>query len=252
MFLSKNKITVGRNPVFELLQNDTLTIDKILIAKQVYNSQPIQDIIKLAKTKNIPFQTVPIEKINSLTNTIHQGVIAFRSIIKYYDLQEIIDWVNNKGEVPLFIILEGITDVRNIGAIIRTAFCCGAQALIIPEKGIAPLQEEASKASAGTLEKIHICRSQSLIDTVQLLKLNGIQTVCSLVSTNRTFFDIDLKLPSAIIMGSEDKGVSHALSNMTDVQATIPLQQQFDSLNVSVATGMILYEVLRQRKIIKE
>ncbi|MBW7951987.1 MAG: 23S rRNA (guanosine(2251)-2'-O)-methyltransferase RlmB, partial [Chitinophagaceae bacterium] len=147
MFVSKKNIIAGRNPVVEALKQHQ-TLDKILISKNA-SGNVIQEIRTLAKENNVPVQYVPIEKINSLTNIQHQGIIAFKSAIRYQDLQQVIDFVVAKGETPLFIILDGITDVRNIGAIARTAVCCGAHAIIIPDKGVGALNEDAVKTSAG-------------------------------------------------------------------------------------------------------
>ncbi len=163
------------------------------------------------------------------------------------DLQQVIDHVVNNGELPLFIILDGITDVRNIGGIARTAVCCGAQAIIIPDKGVGALNEEAMKSSAGALEKIHICRVKSLMKAVDELHLNGINVLASETTAQKNLDEIDFKEPSAIVMGSEDKGVFPALMKICDERFKIPMKGNFESLNVSVATGMILYEVMRQR-----
>ncbi|BAV08211.1 23S rRNA (guanosine2251-2'-O)-methyltransferase [Filimonas lacunae] len=245
MFQSKKNIIAGRNPVTEALKAGQ-TIDKVLMFKNA-SGEAINEIRQLAKDNNVPVQYVPNEKLNSLTNVQHQGVVAFKSAIRYQDLQQVIDWVNEKGEVPLFLILDGVTDVRNIGAIARTALCCGAQAIIIPDKGVGALNEDAVKTSAGALELIQICRVNSLMKAVDELHLNGIKVFASEMTAKKRLFDLELKEPAAIVMGGEEKGVFPALMRICDEQFHIPMSNGFESLNVSVATGMILYEVMKQR-----
>jgi 23S rRNA (guanosine2251-2'-O)-methyltransferase len=245
MFQSKKNIIVGRNPVIEALQQQT-GIDKILLFKNA-SGDVINEIRKLAKEQNIPIQYVPNEKLNSLTNINHQGIIAYRSSVLYQDLQSVIDWVNNNSETILFLMLDGVTDVRNIGAIARSALCCGAQAIIIPDKGVAALNEDAVKSSAGALEHIHICRVNSLLKAVDDLHLNGIKIFTSEMQAKKKLYDLNLREPCCIIMGSEDKGVQSYLSKAADEHFSIPMKGEFDSLNVSVAAGIILYEAMKQR-----
>jgi len=221
-------------------------IDKILFQRNV-SGESIGEIRKLAKGNNIPIQQVPPEKLNSITRANHQGVIAFAAIVKYMDLQQSIDHVVGGGAVPLFIMLDGITDVRNIGAIARSAVCCGAQAIIIPDKGIAALNEEALKSSAGALEKIQICRVNSLLKAIDTLHLNGIKIFASEMSAETKVFELDFKEPCCIVMGSEDKGIQPYISKAVDQHFTIPMTGNFDSLNVSVAAGIILYEAMKKR-----
>jgi 23S rRNA (guanosine2251-2'-O)-methyltransferase len=152
-----------------------------------------------------------------------------------------------RGEAPLFMLLDGITDIRNIGAIARTAFCCGVHAIVIPEKGVGALNEDAILTSAGALEKISVCRVNSLMKAVDELHLNGIKVFASEMNASKKLFDIDLKEPCAIIMGSEEKGIFPALLTISDEVFNIPMKNEFDSLNVSVAAGMILYEAMKQR-----
>lgn len=244
-FQSKKNIIVGRNPVVEALKQ-VGGIDKILMFKNA-SGDVMNEIRRLAKEQNIPVQYVPNEKLNGLTNINHQGIIAFRSAVQYQDLQSVIDWVNDKGEPALFIMLDGVTDVRNIGAIARSAVCCGAQALIIPDKGVGALNEDAVKSSAGALEKLNICRVNSLLKAVDDLHLNGIKVFTAEMHAKQKLFELDLKEPCCIIMGNEEKGVQQYMSKAADAHFTIPMKGDFDSLNVSVAAGIILYEALKQR-----
>jgi 23S rRNA (guanosine2251-2'-O)-methyltransferase len=174
-------------------------------------------------------------------------MIAFAALVQYMDLQQVIDHVVSDGGIPLFLILDGVTDVRNIGAIARTAVCCGAQAIIIPDKGVGALNEEAMKSSAGALEKINVCRVNSLMKAVDELHMNGIKVFASEMTAEKKLHELTLKEPCAVIMGSEEKGVYPALMKICDEKFKIPMAGDFESLNVSVATGMILYEAMRQR-----
>lgn len=245
MFIAKKNIIAGRNPVIEALQQKQ-QLDKILISRKA-TGDTIIAIKKLATELQIPFQLVPIEKINSLTNIQHQGVVAFKSAVTYYTLQQVIDFVVTEGKTPLFLMLDGITDVRNIGAIARTALCCGVQALIIPDKGVGALNEEAVKTSAGALDKIFICRVNSLMKAVDELHLNGIKVLASEMTAPKKVYELNFTEPCAIIMGSEQRGVFPGLIKICDEQFHIPMVNNFESLNVSVATGIILYEAMRQR-----
>jgi 23S rRNA (guanosine2251-2'-O)-methyltransferase len=244
-FQNKKNIIAGRNTVIEALKGDQ-QIDKILLFKNA-SGEAVNEIRELAKALNVPVQYVPNEKLNSITNTQHQGVIAFKTAVTYQSLQDVIDLVTGKGETPLFLILDGVTDVRNIGAIARSAVCCGAQAVIIPDKGVGALNEDAVKASAGALEQLNICRVNSLMKAVDELHLNGIKVYASEMTATTRLFDLDLTEPSAIVMGGEEKGVFPALMKICDGSFKIPMPGSFESLNVSVASGMILYEAMKQR-----
>ncbi|RFM28938.1 23S rRNA (guanosine(2251)-2'-O)-methyltransferase RlmB [Deminuibacter soli] len=245
MFQSKKNIIAGRNPVTEALKSGQ-TIDKVLLFKNA-SGDAIIEIKQLAREQNVPVQYVPQEKLNSLTNVQHQGVVAFKSSVVYQDLQQVIDWVNSQGEVPLFVMLDGVTDVRNIGAIARSAVCCGAQALVIPDKGVGALNEEAMKSSAGALEKILICRVNSLLKALDTLHLNGIKVFTSEMKATKRLHQLNWSEPACVVMGNEEKGVQPYMTKAADEHFTIPMKGGFDSFNVSVATGIILYEAMRQR-----
>jgi 23S rRNA (guanosine2251-2'-O)-methyltransferase len=238
-------MVIGRQPVVEAIQAGK-AIERIYLLRTA-SGDIIPQIRSLAAQYNIPINMVPTEKLNGLTQANHQGCIAITGHVSYLDLQDVISHVTDSGETPLFLILDGITDVRNIGAIARSAVCCGAQAIIIPDKGIAALNEEAIKSSAGAMEKISICRVNSLLKAIDTLHLNGIKVVASEMEAESTLQDLPLNEPVAIIMGSEDKGVYPALLKATDVQFRIPMSGNFESFNVSVAAGIILYEAMKQR-----
>jgi 23S rRNA (guanosine2251-2'-O)-methyltransferase len=244
--LKKSSLIIGRQPLIEALESGK-GIDKIFMYKNV-NGDNIPRIRQLANEKHIPVQMVPVEKLNSFSRANHQGVIAIAAFVQYTNLQEVIDWIVDKGEPPLLIMLDGVTDIRNIGAIARTAVCCGAHGIIIPDKGVGALNEETMKASAGALDMIHISRVSSLAHAVDTLHLNGISVMGAEMKAAQKVYEMDFKQPCCIIMGSEEKGIQRFLSKAADAHFAIPIAGNFDSYNVSVATGIILYEAMKQRK----
>ena len=243
--MKKSQLIIGRQPLMETIRSGR-AVDKILLQRNTAG-ESIAEIRQLAREYNIPVQVVPVEKLDSLTRANHQGVIAFAGLVQYMDLQQVIDHVVGAGGTPLFMMLDGVTDVRNIGAIARSALCCGAQALVIPDKGTGALNEEAMKSSAGALERIHICRVASLLKAVDTLHLNGIKVFTSEMNAPKKVFELPLTEPCCIVMGSEDKGVQAYIRKAADEHFTIPMTGDFDSLNVSVAAGIILYEAMKHR-----
>ena len=241
----KSSLLVGRNAIIEAINNGQ-QIDRIFLQGNGYRDL-MDEMKRLAAQNAIPVNYVPVEKLNGFNAGEHGGVVALISKVQYQDLQQVISWVVESGEVPLFLILDGITDVRNIGGIARTAFCTGVQAIIIPEKGVGALNEDAVLTSAGALEKIPICRVNSLMKAVDELHLNGIKVLASEMNAEKSIHQIDFKEPVAIVMGGEEKGIYPALLKICDEQFKIPMVGDFESLNVSVATGMILYEAMKQR-----
>lgn len=240
-----NSNIIGRQPVLEALR-DAVKLERIFIQKNA-SGEGMEEIRRLAQQLQIPINSVPIEKLNYMTRANHQGVIGINSIIQYLELQDCIDHVISSGKVPLFVMLDGVTDVRNIGAIARTALCCGAQLLIIPDKGIGALNEEAVKSSAGALQKIMVTRVNSLLKAIDTLHLNGIQVLTAEMNSPFKVFNVDFQKPSCVVMGSEDKGIQPYISKFADVKFTIPMQGEFDSFNVGVASGIILFEASKQR-----
>ena len=242
---SSSTLIIGKQPLLEALQSGR-PIDKILFQKNI-SGDAVQQIRQLAREAGIPIQMVPPEKLNHLTRANHQGIIAIGSLIRYMDLQQVIDFVVGEGQTPLFIMLDGITDVRNIGAIARSAVCCGAQAMIIPDKGVGALQEEALKSSAGALEWIQVCRVSSLLKAVDTLHLNGISVFTSEMRAEKKIHELPLTGPCCVIMGAEGKGVQPYLAKAADYFFSIPMAGKFNSFNVSVAAGIILCEAMKQR-----
>ena len=242
---SPSSLIIGRQPVIEAIQSGR-SIDKILFQKNI-SGESIGEIRKLANQYHIPIQQVPPEKLQSLTRANHQGCIAIAGLVTYLELQQVIDHVVAAGQTPLFVMLDGITDVRNIGAIARSAVCCGAQCIIIPDKGVGALNEEAMKSSAGALEKIHVCRVSSLLKAVDEMHMNGIKVFTSAMKAQTKVFDLSFTEPCCIIMGSEEHGVQPYLAKAADELFTIPMAGEFDSFNVSVAAGIILFEAMKER-----
>lgn len=221
-------------------------LDRIYVdAKAV--GQDISEIKRLASNGGVPVNYVPVAKINGFNVTNHEGCVAQIAKVQYQNLQDVVSLIIESGEVPLFLILDGITDIRNIGGIARTAYCTGVHAIIIPDKGVGALNEDAMLTSAGALEKIAVCRVNSLMKAVDELHLNGIKVFATEMTAEKNIADVDFKEPCAIIMGSEEKGIYPALMKICDEKIKIPMKGDFESLNVSVATGIILYEIMKQR-----
>ena len=241
----KSSLVVGRQAVLEALQTGD-QLDKIYLTRDA-KGMVIEEIYSLSKQLNVPISKVPVEKLNNFNVANHEGCVAIKAKVQYHDLQDIISYVVDKGGVPLLLMLDGITDIRNIGGIARTAYCCGVDAIIIPDKGVGALNEDALLTSAGALEKIPICRVNSLMKTIDDLHMNGIKVYASEMIADKTIAEINFKEPCAVVMGSEDKGIYPALMKTCDEKIKIPIRGDFESLNVSVATGIILYEAMKQR-----
>ena len=241
----KSALLAGKAKIAEALESGQ-PIDRIYLQNKG-SGEAYGHLKKLALQHRIPINYVPVEKLNGFNVGVHEGCVALLSKVQYHELQNIISWVTERGEVPLFLILDGITDIRNIGGIARTAFCTGVQALIIPDKGVGALNEDAMLTSAGALEQLPVCRVASLMKAVDELHLNGIRVLASEMTAPGNVFDVDFKEPVAIVMGGEERGIHPALLRICDEHFKIPMQGGFESLNVSVATGMILYEALKQR-----
>ncbi len=243
---SDKDVIFGIRPVIEAMKAGK-EIEKLLVQKDQH-SILIQELLKLAKELKVPISLVPVEKLNTITRKNHQGVICFISPISYSSLDNVITQCFQNGKVPLILILDRITDVRNFGAIARTAEFAGADALVIPSRGSAQISSDAIKTSAGALNFIPVCREENLKNTITYLKDSGLQIVACTEKANKTLQGFNFKNPVAIIMGSEEDGISPEYLKKCDVEVKIPMKGQIQSLNVSVAAGMILYEAIRQRE----
>lgn len=241
----KKNIIYGKHPIVEALQSGK-SIEKVFIQKGIAKDFE-KELRKLCTEHEVAFQFVPKEKLNRLCRNNHQGAVALISLIEYSQLDDVIPFIYEKSESPLFLILDGITDVRNFGAIARSAELLGVHALIIPEKGGAAVNQDAIKTSAGALNRLHVCREKSLKKVIRNFQLNGIHVAASALNEDKMIGDCDFSVPLAIVMGSEDKGVSNALLKEVDSVFMIPQKGKIDSFNVSVAAGIVLYEVMKQR-----
>ncbi|SFC61848.1 23S rRNA (guanosine2251-2'-O)-methyltransferase [Parapedobacter composti] len=205
------------------------------------------ELKQLLRQHDIGYQQVPVEKLNRMTRKNHQGVIAVISPISYQRTEDIIPQIYERGEVPLLVMLDGITDVRNLGAIARTAECAGVHAIIVPKRGSAEINPDAIKTSSGALYKIAVCREDSLAKTAKFLQESGIQVVACTEKTELDLYGMDFSVPTALVLGSEEHGVSEDVLRVADHLARIPMAGSIASLNVSVSAGVALYEAVRQR-----
>ncbi len=240
-----DNLIFGTRAVIEAV-NAGKEIDKIIIQKGLSN-QLYSELRKAIKDLDIPIQIVPPEKINRITSKNHQGVLAFIAQVTYYDVEELLTTVFEKGKTPLVLILDRITDVRNFGAIARSADCAGVNFIIIPSRGAAQINPDAVKTSAGALNRIKVCRVDNLKNTIDYLKESGLQIIACHEKTDNYHFNADLTKPTAIIMGSEEDGISNEYIKRSDMQVKIPMLGSIASLNVSVASGIILFEAVKQR-----
>lgn len=236
---------MGKEAVISAMEEGR-QLDRIFIHNNIYGREA-ESLLSAATKFGVPVNKVPEEKLRGFNVEGHNGVIGVLSTIHYHSLQDVISQTVEKGETPLFLVLDGITDIRNIGGIARTAYCCGVHAIVIPEKGVGALNEDAIQTSAGALEQLTVCRVNSLMKAVDEFHLNGIKVFASEMTADTNITGCDLSEPCAIVMGSEEKGIYPALLKICDEKIKIPMKGDFESLNVSVATGMILYEAMRQR-----
>lgn len=221
-------------------------IEKIFIQAGL-NNDLIKELIVVAKEHDVPLSFTPQQKLNKLSTKNHQGVICLLSAVKYAVIEDLIDHAYANGKEPFFLILDRITDVRNFGAIVRTAECAGLTGVIIPDKGNAPLTADAMKTSAGALSYLPICRARDLKKAIQTLKENGIQILACTEKGSQALYEVDMKSPIALLLGSEEDGITPMLLREVDHLVKIPMYGSIGSLNVSVSAGIALYEVIRQK-----
>jgi 23S rRNA (guanosine2251-2'-O)-methyltransferase len=245
--MKKETFIYGLRPTIEALKSGK-EFDKVFLQNGLKGDN-FRELFGLIRDLEIPFQFVPIEKLNRLTHQNHQGVISFISEITYQRIEDLVPFAFEQGRQPLFLLLDRVTDVRNVGAIARTAECAGVDGLVIPSRGSAQINSDAIKTSAGALYKLPVVRSQNLKETIQFLKNSGLTIVAATEKSETKYTDVDFNKPLAIIMGSEGEGVSEEYLKLTDMEVKIPLLGEIESLNVSVASGVLLFEVLRQRNI---
>lgn len=243
--MDKSDYIFGIRPVLEALEASE-SIDKILI-KRDFTGELAKEVLAKAKEMDIPVQRVPNEKLNRITMKNHQGVIAIVCPVRYYNLDNIIASLYEEGKVPLAILLDGVTDARNFGAIARSAECAGADFIVIPERGSASVTSDSVRSSAGALFHIPVCREKDLSYAINRLHENGYKIVGASEKSTVNYTKVDYTVPTAIVMGAEDTGLSETVLKKSDDLVAIPILGKVGSLNVSVACGILLYEAVRQR-----
>ena len=243
--IEKDQYIFGIRAVIEAIQSGK-GIDKLLIKKDI-NGELINELFALIKERHLVVQRVPVEKINRITRKNHQGVVAFLSAVTYYNIEEVVPVLFEEGINPFLIVLDGITDVRNFGAIARTCDCAGVNAIIIPERNSVSVNADAIKTSAGALNYVPVCREKNLVNVVKFLKSSGYKVVGASEKSSVNYTKVDYTGPVALILGAEDKGISNDLLKLCDEFVSIPEFGNINSLNVSVAGGVMMYEGVRQR-----
>jgi len=243
--MEKKDFVFGIRPVIEAIESGK-TIDKIFIQNGLQGSLYAELKKKLAIQK-LHINYVPVEKLNRLTRKNHQGVIAFLSDIPFYKIDDILPQIFEEGKIPLILILDRLTDVRNFGAITRSAECTGVDAIIIPERGTAPVNSDAIKSSAGAIYNVKICKEKNLAHVVDFLQQSGINVISATEKANKLIYDVDLSLPTCVVLGNEESGISKEVLHHSNDKIKLPMLGKTGSLNVSVACGAILYETIRQR-----
>ncbi|WP_452228651.1 MULTISPECIES: 23S rRNA (guanosine(2251)-2'-O)-methyltransferase RlmB [unclassified Lacinutrix] len=235
----------GIRAVIEAI-NAKKAIDKVFIQKGL-KGELSHELESLIRKEKINTSYVPVEKLNRFTKSNHQGVVAQISPIAFHNLEDLVTQVTESGKTPLFLLLDQLSDVRNFGAIIRTAECTGVDGIIIQKSGSAPVNGDTIKTSAGAVFKIPICKVDHIKDAMFLLQASGIKVIAATEKTDNMLFDVSFKEPCAIIMGSEGRGINPSVLKLVDAKAKLPLLGEIESLNVSVACGAFLYEAVRQR-----
>ncbi len=243
----KQDMVYGIRPVLEAIDAGK-EVEKIFIQKGL-RSDNFSELMQQVKEMGIPYQFVPIEKLNRLTRKNHQGIVAYISPIVFDNIEQIIPAIFEQGKIPLVLILDRITDVRNFGAILRTAEATGVHAVVIPSKSSAQLNSGTIKSSAGAIFKVPICRSDNLKDTIEFLTNSGLKIAAATEKAEDLYYHVDLSGPLALILGSEGEGVSGEYLKRATIHAKIPMLGEIESLNVSVAAGVLMYEIVRQKEI---
>ena len=245
MMYSEKEFIFGMHPVMEAIKGGR-QIDRLLV-RQGLRGDLYHELMKLVAELGVPWQVVPVEKLDYITKKNHQGVIAWVSAIEFQNIENILPRVFEEGKEPLVMMLDSISDVRNFGAIVRSALCFGADAVIVPEKGSARISPDAVKASAGALSTFPVCRVKSLARCLTYLKESGLKAVAATEKAKEEISVADLGGPMVVILGSEEKGISRELLAQADRHVSVPITGAIGSLNVSVSAGILLYEVMRQR-----
>lgn len=243
--MKENDLVFGIRAVIEAIQADK-EIDKILIRRDL-QSNLSRELFEVLKGRSIPVQRVPGERLDRLTRKNHQGVIAFMAAVTYQHLEDLIPFIYEQGKDPFILLLDGVTDVRNFGAIARTCECAGVDAIVIPAKGSVTVNADAIKTSAGALHSLPVCKEKSITQAIRFLQASGVKVYAASEKAHANYTDITYNGPTAIVMGAEDTGVATDNLRICDEMIKIPLFGHIESLNVSVASSILIYEVVRQR-----
>ncbi|HOK50462.1 MAG: 23S rRNA (guanosine(2251)-2'-O)-methyltransferase RlmB [Bacteroidales bacterium] len=243
--MAKSQVIYGIHAVLEAIRSGK-ELERVILKKE-FTGPVLGEILKYCRDHQVPYQFVPPVRLDKITSKNHQGVIAFLSQISYQPIEQIVPQLFEEGQTPFFLVLDHVTDVRNFGSIARTAECAGVHAIIVPEKGSALINADAIKTSSGALHTINVCRVSSLIDSVKFLKDSGILLYAATEKGSQLYFEADLTQPSAIVIGSEGKGISPEILRLCHSHIRIPVLGKINSLNAAVAAGIILYEKVRQQ-----
>lgn len=243
--IDKSQVVFGIRAVIEAIESGK-HVDKVLMKKDL-GGELARELLSVTREYNVPVQRVPVERINKVTRKNHQGVIAFMAAVDYYHVDDIVPALYDEGINPLVVVLDGVTDVRNFGAIARTCECAGVNCIVIPERNSVSVNADAVKTSAGALNYLPVCRERNLVKSVQYLRDSGFKVMGASEKTDLNYTKADFTGPVAIVLGAEDTGISTDVLKLCDTLVAIPEFGQINSLNVSVAGGIMIYEVVRQR-----
>lgn len=243
--IDKSQVVFGIRAVIEAIESGK-QVDKVLMKKDL-GGELARELLSVTREYNVPVQRVPVERINKVTRKNHQGVIAFMAAVDYYHVDDIVPALYDEGINPLVVVLDGVTDVRNFGAIARTCECAGVNCIVIPERNSVSVNADAVKTSAGALNYLPVCRERNLVKSVQYLRDSGFKVMGASEKTDLNYTKADFTGPVAIVLGAEDTGISTDVLKLCDTLVAIPEFGQINSLNVSVAGGIMIYEVVRQR-----
>ena len=243
--IDKSQVVFGIRAVIEAIESGK-QVDKVLMKKDL-GGELARELLSVTREYNVPVQRVPVERINKVTRKNHQGVIAFMAAVDYYHVDDIVPALYDEGINPLVVVLDGVTDVHNFGAIARTCECAGVNCIVIPERNSVSVNADAVKTSAGALNYLPVCRERNLVKAVQYLRDSGFKVMGASEKTDLNYTKADFTGPVAIVLGAEDTGISTDVLKLCDTLVAIPEFGQINSLNVSVAGGIMIYEVVRQR-----
>lgn len=243
--MKENEMVFGIRAVMEAVQADK-EVDKVLLRKDL-QGELSKELVELLKSRNIPIQRVPIERLERLTHKNHQGVIAFMSAVTYQHLEDMIPFIYDQGKDPFIVLLDGVTDVRNFGAIARTCECAGVDAIVIPSKGSVTVNADAIKTSAGALHILPVCKERSINQAIRFLQQSGVKVYAATEKAHEIYTNVTYQGPVAVVIGAEDTGISLDNLKICDEMVRIPLFGTIESLNVSVASSVLVYEIVRQR-----